>query len=343
MGDEQMRSLTMGVLIASLFVLTSMTTTTAQPSPSEEPSTRTVEIPGAGAVVTLPREWRTWRRTEYDAMRRQTTGVWTTDLASGWTCHIRSNKDLVSADAAADEFASAMEFMPYELRERVSFDVPEGQVVSVTYGSTDQDPPRIYHDDVYVDGPEGVVLVNCNDAPIDHWLDVARSIAPLTADYSPEPFDPRVEVADHGFAVDFGVEWRVSSRTERLEARLWGTTVLSAQMPVIGGDGACDLCTIEDATGVPGLTGLTSVDDPKAAIKAAGKGTLHAREPTMKVIDLPSGPAIRAYWRQMASPTTAWIMSDDEHVVVLLCSSERPPKDRWRSIAKTIEFLPTEE
>jgi hypothetical protein len=43
-----------------------------------------------------------------------------------------------------------------------------------------------------------------------------------------------------------------------------------------------------------------------------------------------------------AMATTAWIMSADEHVPMLLCRSVRPPQDRWRSMAKTIEFLPVE-
>ena len=73
-----MRRPTMGVLVASLLrLVASMTTTVAQSSPSAEPSARTVEVPGAGATVTLPREWRTWV-SEDDG---RPPGVWTTDLA----------------------------------------------------------------------------------------------------------------------------------------------------------------------------------------------------------------------------------------------------------------------
>ena len=35
------------------------------------------------------------------------------------------------------------------------------------------------------------------------------TIAPLAPDHAPEPFDPRIELTDHGFAVDFGPEWVV--------------------------------------------------------------------------------------------------------------------------------------
>ena len=235
--------------------------------------------------------------------------------------------------------------MPYEVSVTEPLEVPTGNAVGVTLGSPERDPPNRIEHLVFVDAPQSLVRIYCGSAPIEFHLDVARTIAPLAADYSPPPFDPRVEFAEHGFAVDFGVEWSVSSRTEHLSARLLGgSTVLMAQTAAIDGDGPpVSRCSIEDATGVPGLTGLTSVVDWRAAIKGAATGTLHAKEPGMKVVELPSGPATRADWRLKLDPTTAWIVSDQEHVAVLLCSSERPPKDRWRSIAKTIEFLPADE
>jgi hypothetical protein len=336
-----------GVLTAALFVSASAATAGAQSPPTEESAARTVEIPGAGASVTLPRQWRTWVA-ESDG---QPISVWTTDLASGWMCRIASDEiaseqDLVSAEAAADAVTEGAEYgPPFEFDVAEPFEIPTGSAVLVTFGSSERDPWYRIERIVLVDAPQGVVRVSCGSAPADHVSDVARTIAPLASDYVPEPFDPRVEFAGHGFAVDFGQEWQVSSRLALLGAQgtlLGGTPVLSASRRLSLQEGPTDRCSIEDDSDVPRLTGLGSVGDWRAAIKDAGKGTLHAKTPAMKIIDLASGPALRADWPTRPAQTTAWIVSDAEHVLVLRCSSERPPNDRWRSIAETIEFLPAE-
>ncbi len=268
-------------------------------------------------------------------------------------CHIASDEtaseqDLASAEAAADAItkdASGWD-PPFEIGAAEPFEVPTGSAVLVTYGSPERDPWYRVERIVLVDAPQGVVRVSCGSAPADHASDVARTIAPLASDYVPEPFDSRVELAAHGFAVDFGPEWGVSSRMALLGAQgtlLGGTPVLNAGRRSSRHDGPTSRCSIEDDSDVPGLTGLTSVADWRAAIKAAGKGTLHAKKPAMKVVDLASGPALRADWPTRPAQTTAWIVSDAEHLLVLRCSSERPPKDSWRSVVETIEFLPAEE
>jgi hypothetical protein len=329
------------VLTAVLSVSASVTVAGAQSPSPQEPAARTVEIPGSGATVTLPRQWRTWVA-ESD---RGPDSVRTTDLSSGWLCRIASDataseQGLVSAEAAADAIADSItEFAEYgpsfEIDVAEPFEIPTGSAVLLTFGSPERDPWYRIDRIVLVDAPQGVVRVSCGSAPADHASGVARTIAPLAADYVPEPFDPRVELAAHGFAMDLGPEWGVSSRMALLGAQgtlLGGTPVLSA-----GG------CLIEDDSDVPGLTELTSVADWRAAIKDAGNGTLHAKTPAMKIIDLASGPAFRADWPTRPARTTVWIVSDAEHVLVLRCSSERPPKDRWRSVAESIEFLPVEE
>ena len=341
-----------GVLTAVLFVSASVTVAGAQSPSPDEPAARTVEIPGSGATVTLPRQWRTWVA-ESD---RGPDPVWTTDLASGWMCRIASDEmaseqGLVSAEAAADAIAGSItEFAEYgpsfEIDVAEPFEVPTGSAVLLTFGSPERDPWYRIDRIVLVDAPQGVVRVSCGSAPADHASGVAVTIAPLAADYVPEPFDPRVELAAHGFAVDFGPEWQVSSRLALLGAQgtlLGGTPVLSASRRLSLQEGPTDRCSIEDDSDVPGLTGLGSVADWRAAIKDAGKGTLHAKTPAMKIVDLASGPAFRADWPTRPARTTVWIVSDAEHVLVLRCSSERPPKDRWRSVAESIEFLPVEQ
>ena len=361
-----MPRLAVGVLTAVLSVSASVTVAGAQSPSPQEPAARTVEIPGSGATVTLPRQWRTWVA-ESD---RGPDSVRTTDLSSGWLCRIASDataseQGLVSAEAAADAIADSItEFAEYgpsfEIDVAEPFEVPTGSAVLLTFGSPERDPWYRIDRIVLVDAPQGVVRVSCGGAPAEHASGVAMTIAPLAADYVPEPFDPRVELTAHGFAMDFGPEWEVSSRMALLGAQgtlLGGTPVLSAgrrrslhvgpssttPSATVRKSWSADRCLIEDDSDVPGLTGLTSVADWRAAIKDAGKGTLHEKTPTMKVIDLASGPAFRADWPTRPARTIAWIVSDAEHVVVLRCSSERQPEDRWRSVAESIEFLPAEE
>jgi hypothetical protein len=335
-----MHRLAIGAAMASLLVLAATVPANAQAQPSPEPSTRTVEIPGAGAAVMVPRTWRTWQ-SEPDRLQRS---VWTRDLVSGWTCQIWSSGDSPSAAAAADAFIEAPESAAIGASRSEPFEVPVGSAILVTLGSPDEDPPSRIQRLAFIDAPEGVVEIFCGPAPADHVVAVAESIEPLTPDYSPEPFDPRVELADHGFSVDFGPEWSVGSGSRvGYRTLLGGPVVLTAGREGTDagvGDPPVEHCTIEDDSEVPGLTGLTSLADWKTAIRDAGKGMLHTVGPTMKVVGLTSGPAIRARWPFKLGPTTGWIVSDDEHVVVLLCWSDAPPGDGWRSIAETIEFLP---
>ena len=116
--------------------------------------------------------------------------------------------------------------------------------------------------------------------------------------------------------------------------------MLTAQLAVPGQDGPLYTCRIEDASDVLELQGLTTADDWKTAFIEAAEGR-RGRELTTAAVELSSGPAIRADWSKL--PTTAWVVSDDDHVIVLLCSSKRPPAGDLRSIANTIEFLPDEE
>ncbi len=95
---------------------------------------------------------------------------------------------------------------------------------------------------------------------------------------------------------------------------------------------------------MPELHGLTTADDWKRAFLKVAEGR-RGRELTTQAVELASGPANRADWPKYLSgmPTTAWVVSGGDRVVVLMCQSKRPPEDDWRSIAETIEFLPTEE
>jgi hypothetical protein len=338
-----MRPLAKCLLIVLLSTLTSPAPATARTDGSDEPSARNVEIPGAGAMVVLPRAWRTW----LGKSGGQPTSVWTTDVETGQTCQFWSSQDLVSAQAAADALIAAPEAADIGISRGAPFEVPVGTAVLVTLGSAEApQPPSHVQYEAYVDAPQGVVQIFCGAAPADFVRDVASTIAPLAPDYTPEPFDPRVERADHGFAVDFGPQWTVGFRFPGpLLGGLGGTVVLTASATVPLQDGPPRYtCYIEDESDVPGLRDLKTADDWKAAFIHAAEGR-RGRELTTQAVELPSGPAIRADWPKYLSgmPTTAWGISDGDRVVVLMCHAKRPPADGWRSIAETIEFLPAAE
>ncbi len=355
-----MRTRWMRLLVALVFVLASMTATMAQSPTLEESLTTSVEIPGAGAVVTLPRAWRTWQNEAYDSARRQGPGVWTTDVDTGWTCQLWSSEDLVSAEVAADSLVGAPEAADIGISRSEADEVPVGTAVLVTFGGPEglQPPDSIEHV-AYVDAPHAVVQVWCAGASAEHVRDLAMDIAPLAPEHVPEPFDPRIELAKHGFAVDFGPEWAVWFRFPG--SLLGGTTVLTAQIQ--GPSGPSQSCHVEDVSAVPRFQRLTTADDWKRAFMKAADGR-NGRELTTRAARLSSGPAIRALWDKYLAgePTIAWVLSDDDRVIVLMCHSRRTQRPsraasrpwvlpwssplgatRWRSIANTIEFLPAAE
>lgn len=178
--------------VGSLLVLGSMMPGAIHADEAEPSTIRLVEIPGAGAVVALPRTWQTWLRTEYEEVSRQAPGVWTSDPETGLMCHLRTGDEPVSAQEAADTFIEALELVPYELLDYGSAESTFGSVISVTIDQRDSEVTSTYHD-VYVDVPGGVVLLFCGQAPLDAWIEVAQAIVEIPDGYTPEPLDPPLE------------------------------------------------------------------------------------------------------------------------------------------------------
>jgi hypothetical protein len=260
-----------------------------------------------------------------------------------------------SAEDAARETRETVEAHKHlELMASTAMDFPIGEAVRVSYRyRTMPDEDRFILHETYVTGPEGVVSVYCaaDDPPADHWQSVVESMervgpeGPVSA-----PFDPRVEVPDHGFAVDFGADWLV---------RPWG-----GPGPVLGGMAGHDAlpsevsmivlravtaegvptdaeCMIEDAKGVLGLPKTASSTEWQAAFLASAEGQQQKTSiPDVATVDLASGRAVRADWeRWRGTPATAWVIIGGEHRLVLFCRADQPPADDWRSIAETFEVL----
>jgi hypothetical protein len=342
-----MRRQLQGVPLALLLFITTSVATAAQPASSEDSVMRTTEIPGSGVGVTLPVEWRIWSVTD-DRAREV---IFASDVPGKWACAFKLLTDVSSAEAMADEIIDAVSRHKTEVKQ-TTHNVPAGTAVRVSYRSLSlPDEPRYVQHEYYLDVPSGVVSVSCwGDPPAaDLWLSIIEAIAPLPADGAAViPFDPRVELPEHGLAVDFGAEWSVDSANGWPGVVLGGDFVLRARV-VRGSD-----CWMEDDTDVPSLAEVSSPDDWRTAfIEAVGRdqarGTplgpgRHVTEPTVADADLPSTDGVRVDWETWGTGSaTAWVFLDGERRVVLFCHSKEPPEDRWLSIAETFEFLPAEE
>jgi hypothetical protein len=334
-----MRRLTRVLTLTCLFLVATVAAMAAQSSAGEDAVTRTVEIPGTGLAATLPAEWRIWLAEEAG----HPTEIMATDVAARRTCNFSPVEGVGSAEAAAHDAVEKLDaHRDIEVVERAFLIVPAGNAVRVSYRyKTMPDEPRFVFHDYYLDAGDGVAWFVCSggEPPGDDWVHIAEAIAPTSADPpASAPFDPRVEVPDHGFAVDLGAEWLVRPWGGRGPV-LKGASVLRATTTVSGEDGpASSECWVEDGGG---LTRLARQGALSEWLEARLEGAFSP--PWTPEGDLPFRPADRVdgEWNRMLA--TAWPFTDGDRRMALICRSEDPPPDRWLSIAETFEFLPAEE
>jgi hypothetical protein len=332
-------------MLTALMVTGMMSSATPGLSAIEEAAMQVIEIPGSGVTVELPVGWRVWPA-EGVAYPR---GITATDMATRQLCTFSLVEGVASAERAAHQTVELVEAQPQQqVVERSFLDLPAGNAVRVAYRFKDApDDPRFVLNEYYLTVPDGVVSAYCSgdEPPADRWLSVIETIAPLAA--APPlaaPFDPRVEVAAHGFAVDFPREWLVRS-WPGLGPVLGGTVVLRAvTLAHEDGSGGHE-CLLEDDTGLLGPADVASLADWRDALgSTAGTPVRRTSEPVVTQVVLPSGPTVRAAWERWSGmPATAWIFTDGDRHAALLCRSVVPPDDRWRSIAESFEFLSVDE
>jgi hypothetical protein len=205
-----MPRLTFRATLAALLATGVAATAAPGPSAAADEATRITEIPGSGFTVMLPPEWRIWPA-EATVDRRE---IWATDVAGRQTCRFSLMEDMASAERAANETVMLVEAQPQqEVVERTFLDFPAGNAVRVAYRLADApDDPRFVLNEYYLTVPDGVLSASCSggEPPADRWLSIVEAIAPLPAELpTPAPFDPPVEVPEHGLAVDFPAEWLV--------------------------------------------------------------------------------------------------------------------------------------
>jgi hypothetical protein len=332
-------------MLAALMVTGMMSSVAAGLSAIEDEAMQIIEIPGSGFTVELPVEWRVWPAEGV----AHPMGITATDVATRQHCSFSLMEGGASAERAAHQTVELVEAQPQqEIVERSFLDLPAANAVRVAYRLKDApDDPRFVLNEYYLTVPDGVVSAYCSgdEPPADRWLSVIETIAPLAA--APPlaaPFDPRVEVAAHGFAVDFPSEWLVRS-WPGLGPILGGTVVLrGVTLAHEDGSGGHE-CLLEDDTALLGLVDVASLADWRDALgSAAAAPERRTSEPVVTQVVLPSGPTVRADWERWSGmPATAWIFADGDRHAALLCRSDRPPDDRWRSIAESFEFLPVDE
>jgi hypothetical protein len=330
------------MLVALL--LTGLTLSAApDASASEETPTRTIGIPGTDLAVTLPAAWRIWpaRESGYP------TEMWATDVAAGQICQFSRLEGGTSAERAAHETVQAMDAHPQmEVMERTFLNVPAGNAVRVAYGVKGApDDPRFVLNEYYVTIPEGVLSVYCSgdDPPSDRWLHVVEAIASTPADPpTSAPFDPRVEVPERGFALDFPAAWLVRSWSWPGPGPVLGGSVVLRAVTLADEDGAGGYeCLLEADATLPSRSDVPSPDEWRdTLISIAAAQERQASEPVATEVGLSSGRAIRVDWEQWQEmPATAWIFADSDRHAALLCRADEPPADRWLSIAESFEFL----
>ncbi len=329
-------------MLAALMATGLMSSVAPGASAIQDEALQIIEIPGSGFTVGLPVEWRVWPAEGV----AHPMGITATDVGTRQHCSFSLLEGVASAERAAHQTVELVEAQPQqEIVERTFLDLPAGNAVRVAYRLKDApDDPRFVLNEYYLTVPDGVVSAFCSgdEPPADRWLSVIETIAPLAA--APPlaaPFDPRVEVAAHGFAVDFPSEWLVRS-WPGLGPVLEGSIVLRAvTLAHEDGSGGYE-CLMEDATALPSLADVASLADWRDVLGSTARAPeQRTSEPVVTQIDLPSGPIVRADWERWSGmPATAWIFTDGDRHAALLCRSVSPPDDRWRSVAESFEFLP---
>jgi len=322
-------------LLAGLLATGAASTMAAQSSSvSRELASQLVEIPEAGIAVTFPVGWRIWSAlpSEGEAF------VQASNVPMRQVCRIFPTEKFATPETAADDVFGRPQ-PGIEILERVALSVPVGEAIRLSWRYMGA-PSGFY--DYYVAVPRGVVTVSCSgsEAPPDRWLDIVESIEALPVDApATGSFDPRVEVPDHGFAIDFPVEWLVTAWPwSGTPGPVGGDAVLRAQ--------SAAECWIFDDMGLPRLSDVESIEDWLEQLIEEIRARRLRAGPMVTEVALPSGTSARVDWEWKKNgelPTSAWALSDGEKSVLLLCRSEQPPEDRWQSIAETFELLPAEE
>jgi len=320
-----MRRLTAAILAAAMVVPAVASTTTAA---EQEPAESTIEIPGSGASLTFPAQWRLWSTPEAEG------DLWATDFNRRQTCQASLMSGVDTPAAAADEYWGDAR-PDVEIHERIDLDLLTGDAVHVNWAYTEA-PTGFF--DYYVAVPSGVAEISCyglTDSG-DGWRSVVESIASVPSDGMPTTtFDPRIAVPDHGFAIDFPAEWLVRPwATGEPSPILDGEMVLRAVSLIGAGRSDSYECWIEDGTG------LSELSDPDAVQRRlqARLGTA-SLDLEIEVGDIPSRPANRVDGTWNGQPASGWSFSEGESRLALICRSEVPPDDRWLSVAETFEAL----
>jgi hypothetical protein len=323
----------------------------AQSASDAEATKRTVLIPDAGAVVTFPLGWRIWPP-DVEALSRVATRLIAGDAAAGQRCFI-AVRDGSTAEAVAP-YGDGDEVPEYiVILDRTTVSVSAGDAFYVAWRfDISADEPRKVRHDYYVPAPGGIVEIRCSglSPPADRWLDIVETIVPLPATMPmAPPFDPRVAVPDHRISIEFASEWWVERYDGPARHLSGAVEVLDVMMPEPGS--RCWLEVGGDPLVLEAILGF-GADWPSAwatTLEEAfdlGQAQYQGEVPAFSVseVELPSGRAVRAGYDLASEPSsTWWTVSDRERLASLFCESVEPPDDRWRSIAETIELLPTRD
>ena len=168
-------------------------------------------------------------------------------------------------------------------------------------------------------------------------------LAPTVLDQFRGP--ERVEMADAGFAISLPRDWQHASSTvydddwwdpalgapaQQHEEFVAEGGVLLARKPTrtAAGHQQCAVYRWSDLEAQVFVN--TADDDPRVSMVESHR------------LELPGGDAVAFDRRADDAVWLDYLITDGQRWLLLECGSMRPPTDRWRFIADTIEFLPEE-
>lgn len=215
---------------------------------------------------------------------------------------------------------------------RESVELPAGAAERVDFADNEEGG-RFSIYSVWDDGFVHELTCRGDELPEDRWLSIAR-----TLDIDPDPalrrtpFDPYVARPDAGVAMAFGEQWHV--RGSSTDQGLLYATSPSA------------VCALSDYSAVPAAAEWNGVEDMHDEYVAVADARDNLIVEEAAYLELPAGrtgfaeisfdDGTRAIRYSFADPV-------GERLMALFCVGDPTPDDRYRRLAESVEWLPSND
>jgi hypothetical protein len=178
-------------------------------------------------------------------------------------------------------------------------------------------------------------------------LVLSQDLATLAQSPTPGANGQLVVVPDMEIVVTFPGDWSVREPTPGEEDAMFASVrpdlrpLVRAKLLATADDAAA-LCLLVDQSDI--AAGGSLELEALIPVAVGAYATATGWVPDVAIEELPFGDALRVEVRLRESvDISTHLMTDGRVWLYLQCASPRAPEDHWRSIAETIESLPTEE